>query len=95
MDPAKVKAVQDWEPQKSVKSLQSFLGFSNFYRRFIKDYSRVAGPLFQLLRKDSPYIWGQAQQQAFEDLKTRFTTGPILRYFNPDLNTVLETDASG
>jgi hypothetical protein len=57
MDPIKLKAVRDWPRPKTVKDIQKFLGFCNFYRRFIKDYSELARPLFDLTRKGEPFIW--------------------------------------
>ncbi|KAI5474168.1 hypothetical protein MNV49_007998, partial [Pseudohyphozyma bogoriensis] len=76
------------------KGVRGFLGFANFYRRFILDYSRLAKPLYDLLKKDVPFIWSPACESAFADLKHRFTTAPILRHFDKDLPTRMETDAS-
>jgi hypothetical protein len=94
MDPKKVETVKEWETPKNVRELQSFLGFANFYRRFIKDYSRMAKPLFALLKKGVKFHWTESQQTAFECLKELFCTEPILRHFDPSLDSVLETDAS-
>lgn len=94
MDPAKVSAITEWQPPKNVKDLQSFLGFANFYRRFIEGYSDKIKPLTSLLNKNSTFIWGSTQEKAFECLKKAFCTAPILRHFDPNLETILETDAS-
>ena len=94
MDPGKISAVNEWSAPTCVKGVQSFLGFANYYRRFIKDYSRICSPLFDLTKKDQPYIWTPACQSAFEYLKTQFTSAPILKHFDPSLETILETDAS-
>ncbi|KAI0992120.1 hypothetical protein K3495_g16066, partial [Podosphaera aphanis] len=94
MDPTKVQTIEEWKPPTNVRGVQSFLGFANFYRRFIKDYSKIASPLFALTRKDSPFLWTSACQSAFDLLKTAFISEPILRHFDPLLETVLETDAS-
>src|SRR5690606_24984041 len=94
MDPAKVQAVREWESPTCVKDVQCFLGFANFYRRFIKDYSRICRPLFDLLKKDSEFSWTPEHQQVFDNLKEAFCSAPILRHFDPELTTVLETDAS-
>lgn len=94
MDPKKVEAVREWGTPKNIKDVQAFLGFSNFYRRFIRDYSRVVTPLTRLTRKETPFIWTSECQDAFVSLKTAFTTAPILRHFDPDRHIVLETDAS-
>src|SRR5690606_23295740 len=94
MDPAKVQAVREWESPTCVKDVQCFLGFANFYRRFIKDYSRICRPLFDLLKKDSEFSWTPEHQQVFDQLKEAFCSAPILRHFNPELTAILETDAS-
>lgn len=94
MDPDKVSAILAWPIPTSVKSVQSFLGFANFYRRFIREYSKVVTPLTALTKKDSAFLWSPACQQAFELLKSRFSTAPILAHFQPDRKFILETDAS-
>ena len=58
-DPSKVNVVQKWEPPKTVRGVQSFLGFCNFYRRFIKDYGRIAKPLNHLTKKGVPYVFNK------------------------------------
>ena len=62
MDPKKVEAVITWPTPKSVKDIQSFLGFANFYQRFIKDYSKEAEPLTRMTQKDIAFKWGEEQQ---------------------------------
>jgi len=94
MDPEKMNAVLNWETPKSVKDIQCFLGFANFYRRFIYRYSHLCQPLFNLLRKDVPFVWNAACEQVFDSLKNAFTSAPILRHFDPELETLVETDAS-
>jgi len=98
MDPEKVSCVLDWQTPGNVTDIQCFLGFAIFYRRFIRDYSKVVSPLTSLTKKEGgkyvPFIWGPAQQKAFEDLKKAFTTAPILRHFDYDREIVVETDAS-
>ncbi|KAI0993916.1 hypothetical protein K3495_g14268, partial [Podosphaera aphanis] len=94
MDKEKVKAITTWEPPSSVRELQRFLGFANFYRRFIKDFSKICRPLTELLQKDKPYIWGRPQQLAFSSLQSSFKSSPILAYYDYNKKTVLETDAS-
>jgi len=86
--------VLDWEIPKTVKDVQCFLGFANFYRRFIWKYSVLCQPLFNLLRKDVPFIWDSSCEEVFRKLKDTFTSALILRYFDPDLQTIVETDAS-
>jgi hypothetical protein len=78
MDPVKIEAVVNWPIPKSLKEVRSFIGFANFYRRFIKDFSKICRPLHNLFKKDVPFVWGPSQQQAFDQLKTAFTTKPVL-----------------
>jgi len=94
MDPSKVEMVKSWPPPENVCDVRSFLGFANFYRRFIKNYSKVAEPLTRLTRKGQLFCWKDEHQEAFDALKTSFTTAPILRRFDHDRDIVLETDAS-
>lgn len=94
MDPAKISAVLEWEAPKTVKGVQSFMGFANFYRRFIKDYSRIAAPINALTRKNHKFIWSDECEKAFQTLKKMFTSSPILKHFDHTLETVVETDAS-
>lgn len=94
MSKDKVKAIVEWEAPKTVRDVRSFLGFANFYRRFVEAYARLTIPLTNLTGKNVPWRWTEACQKAFDDLKTRFTTAPILRHFDPSLQTVMETDAS-
>ncbi|CAI7886963.1 unnamed protein product, partial [Closterium sp. NIES-54] len=93
-DPKKITAVQDWIAPTSVKELQSFLGFANYYRRFVQGYASIASPLTDLLRKGVEYVWGPAQQQAFEQMKQSLTSSPTLSYPDPTRPYVVVTDAS-
>jgi hypothetical protein len=95
MDPDKIEAITSWESPTSVKGVRSFLGFANFCRTFIKNYSDLALPLTQLTHKNTPFQWTERHEQAFQRLKEMFTTGPILVQFDPDTETVVETDSSG
>jgi transposase InsO family protein len=94
MDKAKIQTIIDWPPPRNVKAVQSFLGFANFYRRFIRNYSKLVAPMTALTKKDIHFHWTNSCQGAFEALKEKFTTAPILRHFNPEAPTVVETDAS-
>ena len=95
MDPVKLKAIHEWPAPTTVKQTQSFLGFGNFYRRFIRDYSTIVRPLTELTKKDKPWEWTTACQHAFDELKNRFTKEPILKIPNPHEPFQLECDASG
>lgn len=68
----KVQTIKDWPIPKNIKEVQSFLGFANFYRRFIGDYSRIAGPLTALTRKDQVFSWNPQTNDAFNELRSRF-----------------------
>jgi hypothetical protein len=94
MDPAKTDAISRWPVPKTLKDVQSFLGFANFYRRFISTFSDIVLPLTRLLRKDTPFSWDAPQHQAFVALKSMFSKAPILIHFDPSNPIVLETDAS-
>jgi hypothetical protein len=94
MDKKKVAAVQEWKIPTKVKDVQSFLGFANFYRRFIRGFSALAEPLFALTRKDSFFSWTPIAQQAFDTLKKAFTSAPVLLHPDPTKPFTVETDAS-
>ncbi|KAK3545179.1 hypothetical protein QTP70_001771 [Hemibagrus guttatus] len=95
MDERKVAAVRNWPIPTSVKDLQRFLGFANFYRRFIQGYSSITNPLTSLLRnKPKSLTWTPAATQAFDKLKTAFTTAPLLLHPDPELPFIVEVDAS-
>ncbi|KAI2643996.1 Transposon Tf2-6 polyprotein [Labeo rohita] len=95
MDSSKVQAVTDWPQPTTIKELQRFLGFANFYRRFIRDYSTIASPLTSLLKnKPKKLCWTEEASHAFNTLKTSFTSAPILKHPDPDLPFVVEVDAS-
>ena len=94
IDPSKADAIHNWETPKCVKDVQCFLGFANFSWRFIYKYSGICQPLFNLLWKDTQFVWSSGCEQVFSQLKTAFTSTPILHDFDPELETILETDAS-
>ena len=94
MDPSKVSAIITWPTPKSIHDIRVFLGLANFYRRFIKRFSRVALPITSLLKKDCKFHWDSRAQLAFEALKKAFVSAPILRHFDPALPTIIEADAS-
>ncbi|KAK3506487.1 hypothetical protein QTP70_002093 [Hemibagrus guttatus] len=95
MDAVKVQVVTEWSSPTTVRELQHFLGFANFYRRFISNYSSVAGPLTSLLRgKPKRLAWIDQARVPFQQLKDCFITAPILRHPDPDLPFMVEVDAS-
>nr|KYP60064.1 Transposon Ty3-G Gag-Pol polyprotein [Cajanus cajan] len=94
VDPEKIKAIQDWPTPKSVGDVRSFHGLASFNRRFFKDFSTHASPLNELMN-DVPFIWGEAQEKAFHDLKEKLTHALILALPNFAQTFELECDASG
>lgn len=94
MDPKKIATIQNWEAPTNVADVQAFLGFANFYRRFIAKFSAIALPLTALTKKNQNFTWNKEAQGAFDKLKAEFIKEPILAHFDPDLEIVLETDAS-
>lgn len=100
MDPERVETISSWPRPRSFHDIQVFLGFCNFYRRFIKGYSRIARPLNNLLkgmengRKPRNVELGADEVMAFEGLKSAFQEAPLLHHFDPSLPIRLETDAS-
>jgi len=102
MDPAKVTAIEEWQKPQNIKDVQSFLSFANYYRQFIQKYSKVAAPLTDMtkgLNKGAAptnlvFEWTPEAQKAFEDLKAAFISEPILKHFDTELPTLVETDAN-
>jgi len=94
MDKSKVETIQCWATPSSVKDVQRFLGFANFYHQFIKGYSKIATPLITLTCKDKPFSWNPMAQAAFDTLKMAFTFAPILIHPDPTKPFIVETDAS-
>lgn len=95
MDQSKVDAVLQWPQPRTVKDLQRFLGFANFYRRFIRGFSAVAAPLTSLLKGATKVLrWTAEASSAFERLKSRFSQSPILRHPDPNSQFIVEVDAS-
>jgi hypothetical protein len=102
MDPDKVDTIRNWSRQNKTANgglnnlfeVQQFLGFGNYYPRFIKRYSEAAEPLTRLTKEDVPVEWLKDQQEAFEEMIFKYTTAPILRHFDHSREVVIETDAS-
>ena len=94
MDAGKLKGIRDWPVPTTVKQVQGFLGFGNFYRRFIRHFSEIAKPLNELLKKDQTFEWTQECQKSFDDLKKRSTEEPILAMPDHTKPFQIECDAS-
>ena len=101
MEPSRVRSIKEWPEPKTFRELQVFLGFANFYRRFILQYSKVVAPLTNMLKgmqegkKTGPFAFEQPQREAFETLKKAFTSAGVLVHFDPQKPIMIETDASG
>ena len=94
MDPAKVQTALEWETPHSLRDVQCFLGFANFYRKFIQDYSKLILPLTQLTKKGQSFVWTKEADTAFEGLKKAFTSAPVLAHVDPQKPFIMEADPS-
>ena len=100
MDGERIRTITEWPEPKSYRELQVFLGFANFFRRFIHRYSEVAAPLTSLLKgskdgkKAGPFLWPESAQKAFHALCDTFTSAPLLIHYDPSKVVRVETDAS-
>ncbi len=93
-DPHNVSKVKDWKRPRNVDELSSFLGFANYYREFVRGYASIVAPLNRLKCKDIPYVWSAATEEAFEQIKTALTSGPVLALPDEHGDFVVDTDAS-
>ncbi len=94
MDPKKIQGVADWSPPTTVTEIRQFLGFTRYYRYFIPNYSKIARPLLDLMKKTTPWHWDKHQVKAFETLKTLMCQKPVLLQPNFTKRFYLQTDAS-
>jgi len=94
MQKEKVEEVLNWLVSRNVKEVQKFLGLANYYRRFIKDFARIAALLYVLVRKKQKWKWKKEQEEAFKRLKAVFTTEPVLAIPDIDREMKVEADAS-
>jgi hypothetical protein len=78
VDPSKVKDVLNWMPPMNASEIQSFLGLAGYYRRFVKDFSKMAKPMSRLLEKNKDFEWTEKCQASFEELKKQLTSAPVL-----------------
>lgn len=94
VDSSKMEAVLNWNLPNNVSEILSFLELAGYYRRFIKDFSRIAAPMIKLTKKEVKFIWNEDCEESFQALKTRLTTVPILIILERGINYVVYTDAS-
>ncbi|MFW5438972.1 Ty3/Gypsy family RNase HI domain-containing protein, partial [Paenibacillus apiarius] len=95
VDPEKVAAVRDLAAPTSVSEVRSVVGLAGYYRRYVRDFSKIAAPLTQLTRKEQPFIWSEECDRAFQELKFRLTSAPILTVSNDSGGIKIYCDASG
>ena len=94
MDPAKVAGVSEWLTPSNKKEVQSFLGFINFYWRFIEGFSCITWPLFDLTKADSTFKWSSEEKSAFDTLRDKITLAPILALPHNSRPYHIEVDSS-
>jgi hypothetical protein len=91
----KVETIQSSQIPQSLGDIQTFLGFANFYRRFINRFSRIYHPLTESTTGDKKsWKWTLEMNKAFDELKKRFIKAPIFKHYDPNNQCILETDAS-
>ena len=94
MDPTKLKAVEQWKPPKSVQAVRSFIGFCNFYQKFIPNFSALSRPLHDLMKKGVSFHWRKEQDDAFIKLKETFLSAPVIKMLDTTKPFFVMTDAS-
>jgi len=94
MQSSKVEAINEWKACRDVSEVRAFMGLSGYYRRFIKNFSVIAAPLYGLTLKDGEFKWTQECQAAFDELKSRLVSEPVLALPSDGGTYVLDTDAS-
>jgi len=94
-DPEKTNAVEEWPVPQSKKQVRSFLGFCSYYRKFVKNFSIIAKPLFVLTENQVKFLWTEQCQQAFDKLKQTLIAAPLLSFPSEEEKFILDTDASG
>ena len=95
MDPKRIATISEWPEPKCVRDIQGFLGFANFYRRFIRAFSKICKGLSDLLKKDVKFNFNKAAQESFAKIKEAFCSEPVLTTYDPEKPSILRTDSSG
>ena len=93
IDPKKIKAIEEWPIPKDVTDVQSFMGITGYYRRFIEGFSRIANPITSLQKKGKKFEWSQKYEASFKKIKILLTTAPILRIVDPNRDFIVCTNA--
>ena len=94
VDPSKIQDIVNWKRPTKVTEIHSFLGFAGYYRRFVQDFSRIAGPLSRLTQKKVKFEWTDKVEKSFQELKKRLTTAPVLTLPDGKEDFAVYTDAS-
>ena len=94
VDPQKVEAILSWEAPTNQTKARSFLGLAGYYRRFIRNFSVIASPMTNLLKKNVGFLWSKECQRSMDELKRRLTTAPVLMLLDDDSDFVVYSDAS-
>ncbi|GJZ49763.1 putative reverse transcriptase domain-containing protein [Tanacetum coccineum] len=94
MDPAKIESIKDWASPKTPTEIRQFLGLASYYRRFIKGFSKFAKPITKLTQKKVAFEWGDKQGAAFQTLKNKLCSAPILALPQGAENFIVYCDAS-
>ncbi|GJS45266.1 putative reverse transcriptase domain-containing protein [Tanacetum coccineum] len=94
VDPAKIKAIKNWAAPTTPTEVRQFLGLAGYYRRFIKDFSLISKPLTKLTQKNKPYVWGNDEDEAFQTLKLKLCSAPILSLPEGSEDFIVYCDAS-
>ncbi|WVZ75895.1 hypothetical protein U9M48_023914 [Paspalum notatum var. saurae] len=94
VDPSKVSTITNWKVPEIPKEVRGFLGLAGYYRRFIENFSRIAKPMTSILEKDAEFRWTNTQQAAFDELKKRLTTAPVLTLPDQQKKFIVYCDAS-
>ena len=93
-DPRKVQALLDWPVPKTAKEIHQFHGLGSYYRGYIEGFARIAKPLTELMKKDAPFLWFPACQEAFNGLRSTLASAVMRHHFDPSLPTTVTTDAT-
>ncbi|XP_074377721.1 putative mitochondrial protein AtMg00860 [Apium graveolens] len=94
VDPMKIEALSRWEQPKTPTEVRNFLGLAGYYRRFVKDFAKIATPLTKLTRKNEGFVWTEKCEESFQELKKRLVTTPLLALPDETGNFVIYSDAS-